>query len=75
MSYLIQLNMTFICRYLTGSDALMPDACKSWDDTEDQKPFVNALYFVRRLCTFFTPLLVLSVPGGCGQRLLRALCC
>lgn len=74
MSYLIQFNMTFICRYLTGSDTLMmPDACKTCDDTEGQKPFVNAPYFVPRLYTFFTPLLVLSVAEGCGQRLLRAL--
>lgn len=37
---------------------MMADACKTWDDTEDQKSLVNAPYFV--------PILYLFYPSPCS---------
>jgi len=49
--------MKFICRYLTGSNAvIVPDACKTWDHKDDQKPFVNVPFlFAPWICIPFCP--------------------
>lgn len=58
---------------------MMPDACKTWDDTEDQKSLVNAPYFVPSLylfypspCSLCTRRLWAEAAEGRGMR--KALC-